>query len=884
MTIKTQKTVFFDRHVSFGAEIIDFGGWQMPLQFKPGIVQEHLITRKTAGLFDVSHMGRFRISGRDALDFLQRTLTNNAAGLQVGRCQYTLIPDENGGAIDDAFLYRLIPEEYLLVVNAGNRETVWQHLMETKKKSERIDLLDHTDPMAMLSLQGPLSKTILLGILESGNLPEPLRNYISRARINGAEVFISRTGYTGEPIGFELFIDRSHALMLWDLLVNKGAVPIGLGARDTLRLEAGLPLYGHEMGQDADGRDIPIFSSDLARFAVSFSPLKGDFIGRKVLENQFSAVKKILNRDYSQIDALPHRVQPIALLDKGVARAGSRIFWQQSPAGYITSGTMIPYWKFAGDGITSHPAEEKGLRPVAFALLDSRIHKGDRIQIEVRDKKVEALVVPYHLKSDAPPFARPILWPAGASVTDSGPTKNPTPEAVRTLIKKTIDNTRWRQQECINLIPSEQTPSPLVKMLSIMDPVGRYAEHKRMPALKDAEVFYYQGTDFIAEVESLLQAELCRFLECTRVETRLISGQMANTAVFSALVDYVNRTDRRSEPRRLRPVLNHHIITGGHLSAQPMGALRDFIARDPLTEKSAVVNFPVLPGDPFQIDTDACRTLIAEHRPELIILGKSMTLYPEPISAIRAIVDDLSLDCTILYDMAHVLGLCGPFFQQPFKEGANIVTGSTHKTFLGTQRGIIAANMPESDPSYKLWETIQRRAFPGSVSNHHLGTLLGLLMATYEMNYFKADYQQNVLRNAQAFAKALKRVGLDVAGNPVSSYTQTHQVILRVGSAGGPAAAHRLEQNNIIVNYQATAEDDGFTAANALRIGVAEMTRFGMTAADFEELAELMHAVIVRQQDVRDAVVALRKRFLEMRYCFKEPDLDGLMEKLYQLI
>ena len=488
------------------------------------------------------------------------------------------------------------------------------------------------------------------------------------------------------------------------------------------------------------------------------------------------------------------------------------------------------------------------------------------------------------MKSDAPPFARAILWPAQEASAAASLPEDHAPAAVQALIKKTTANTRWRRQECINLIPSEQTPSPLVRMLSIMDPSGRYAEHKRIVALKDTEVFYYQGTDFIAEVENLLQLELCRFLGCSRVETRLISGQMANTAVFSALMDYLNRTDRKIEPRRIQRVLNHHIIKGGHLSAQPMGALRDFVARDPLTEKPAVVNFPVLTENPYQIDMTACQNIIADCRPELIILGKSMMLHPEPVSAIRAAVDDLSLDCIIMYDMAHVLGLCGPYFQEPFKEGAHIVTGSTHKTFFGTQRGIIAADMVESDPHYKFWETIERRAFPGSVSNHHLGTLLGLLMATYEMNYFKTEYQQKVLQNARALAKGLKHCGLDVAGDPSVSYTQTHQVIVRAGDARGPEVARRLEENNIIVNYQATAEDDGFTAASALRMGVAEMTRFGMTPADFGELAQLMHAVIALNKNVKEEVIALRKRFLEMKYCFSGPEIEGLMEQLHRLI
>jgi len=157
-------------------------------------------------------------------------------------------------------------------------------------------------------------------------------------------------------------------------------------------------------------------------------------------------------------------------------------------------------------------------------------------------------------------------------------------------------------------------------------------------------------------------------------------------------------------------------------------------------------------------------------------------------------------------------------------------------------------------------------------------------MATYEMNYFKTDYQQKVLQNAQAFAMALKHLGLDVAGDPCVSYTRTHQVIVRTGEARGPEVARRLEENNIIVNYQATSEDDGFTAASALRMGVAEMTRFGMTADDFKELAQVMHAVIVLNKNVRTEVIALRKRFLEMKYCFSGPELESLTAQLHQLI
>ena len=215
-----------------------------------------------------------------------------------------------------------------------------------------------------------------------------------------------------------------------------------------------------------------------------------------------------------------------------------------------------------------------------------------------------------------------------------------------------------------------------------------------------------------------------------------------------------------------------------------------------------------------------------------------------------------------------------------FAEGAEIVTGSTHKTFFGSQRGIIAANYKEEDFKYELWNTIETRAFPGSVSNHHLGTLLGLLMATYEMNHFKDEYQKNVIENAKHFAKALKGAGLDVAGDPEISYTETHQVIVKVGYGTGAEAANRLEENNIIVNYQALPEEEGFTASGGLRIGVSEMTRFGFGKKEFEALAEIIADVVLRNKDVKAEVVKLRSNFTDMKYCFTDDEVLAGLNKL----
>ena len=261
-----------------------------------------------------------------------------------------------------------------------------------------------------------------------------------------------------------------------------------------------------------------------------------------------------------------------------------------------------------------------------------------------------------------------------------------------------------------------------------------------------------------------------------------------------------------------------------------------------------------------------------------------MVLHKEPVAEIRRIIDGLGIDSIIMYDMAHVLGLVGPHFQEPFKEGADFITGSTHKTFFGTQRGIIGTDITDEDPRFELWEAVKRRAFPGSVSNHHLGTLLGLLMAAYEMNHFKNEYPKKVIDNARAFAKALNDCGLSVAGDPTISFTETHQVILDVGYAKGPEIARKLEENNLIVNYQAAPMEEGFTASGSLRMGVQEMTRFGMQAADFEELAHLFKDVLLNGKNVKEAVVAFRKRFLEMKYCFTSDQVGDRIQTLHELL
>jgi aminomethyltransferase len=879
-----KRTVLFERHVALGAKIVEFGGYEMPVFYPDGILKEHLTTRKGAGLFDVSHMGRFIVGGENALDFLQHVLTNNAQSLDKPEtgAQYTFISNETGGAVDDSYLYRFTEDEYMLVVNAANRLKDWEHFQAQLSDFNGVALTDRSDETAMIALQGPASRAILNELIESGRLPEPARNAVSTAKMNGSAVRIARTGYTGEPLGFELFIENEAAPQLWDKLVAKGASPTGLGARDTLRLEAGLPLYGHELGCDPEGKEIPIFACPLAKFSVSFSDLKKNFIGRKELARQHEAFKKIMYRDFSSIQDLPRMIYPLAIAGRGIARQGDKVAKEGRHVGYVTSGTMIPFWEFEGTELSSKPADHNQKRSICLAYLDSDILEDEELTVNIRSKQVNAVVAPYHMRSESPPYARPILFDH-SKVLRQFKSEARKYKAIG-LLRKAIANTHWRQKECINLIPSEMTVSPVVRLLSVMDPSFRYAEHKKLKAFYEAEIFYYQGTDFIDEVEALLVKELKKFLGCAEVETRMISGQMANAAIFSAMVDYINRADRKCEPRRLRKVMNNHIGKGGHLSSQPMGALRDFVARDPSTERPAVVNFPVLEENLYKIDVPETLKLIDEHRPELIIFGKSMVITKEPVREVRQFLDDQGIDSVLMYDMAHVLGLIGPHFQEPFLEGADLVSGSTHKTYFGTQRGVVGSRYLESEERYALWEAIERRTFPGSVSNHHLGTMVGLLMAAYEMNEFKDDYQAKVISNAKGFARALKDCGLQVAGDPAVDFTETHQVIVEVEYAKGPEIARRLEDNNIVCNYQAGPEDESFSASGALRMGVSEMTRFGMEAADFEKLAQYMFDVIVHHKIVKEEIIRLRSRFLEMKYCFRGNDFDNSLHKMMACI
>ena len=386
-----KRTQLYEAHLAAGGTMVDFGGWEMPIQYPSGIVTEHLTTRSGCGIFDVSHMGRLLIEGPDRLAFLQYVLSSNVAAVKPGRAQYCMIPNENGGAVDDAYVYMYDEDRYMLVVNASNTDKDLAHFASLIGKFD-CTVTNMTDKCASIAVQGPETDKIL-SILIGGEVPVgPKKNDLGFAMMEGRKVWLSRTGYTGEPIGYELFIESAEAVWLWNRLIELGAKPIALGARDTLRLEAGLPLYGHEMGEAPDGSEIKIFSVPLSRFAVSFAEEKGEFIGKALLEDQKAN--------------LTTKIVPIALVDRGVIRAGMDIYNGDEKAGWVTSGTMVPYWNMQEDGT---PAETSGKRSIGFACIEGNPQVGDEVFVDVRGKKLKAVVVSKHMIQNDPPYGKAVL-------------------------------------------------------------------------------------------------------------------------------------------------------------------------------------------------------------------------------------------------------------------------------------------------------------------------------------------------------------------------------------------------------------------------------------------------------------------------------------------
>lgn len=387
-----KRTPLYDAHVAAGAVMVDFGGWEMPIQYPAGIVKEHLFDRKHCGIFDVSHMGRLIVEGSQRVDFLQKVLSSNVKALVPGRAQYCIIPNENGGAVDDAYLYMYEEDRYMLIVNASNTEKDLDHFAKYLPDYD-CTITNITDTYSSIAVQGPDSEQILKILSGGAEISGPKKNDLNELDMEGHRVRVSRTGYTGDPVGWELFIDAKEAEWLWNRLIELGAAPTALGARDTLRLEAGLPLYGHEMGEDHGGNDMPIFAVSLAKFAVSFAEEKGDFIARDILLDQ-------------KENGTPKKVMPVALTDRGVMRAGMDIYHNGEHIGWVTSGTMVPYYNFDEEG---NILDTTGKRSIGFAYINSNITKEDVIEIDVRGKRLKAKVVAKHMIQNEPPYGKAVI-------------------------------------------------------------------------------------------------------------------------------------------------------------------------------------------------------------------------------------------------------------------------------------------------------------------------------------------------------------------------------------------------------------------------------------------------------------------------------------------
>jgi aminomethyltransferase len=333
--------------------MVEFAGWDMPVQYT-GIVEEHTAVRTGVGIFDVSHMGRLSIGGPDALAFLQHVVTCDVSTMKDFQARYGLVCNDTGGILDDVLVYRW-PYGWSMVVNASNREKIvsW---FAGHKGNRNVEIADRTVATVMIAVQGPKALEACRGLTEAD---AGLLTYYHAAatRCMGQQCVVSRTGYTGED-GVEFMIGAEAGVALWEELVRRGAVACGLGARDTLRLEAAMPLYGHELGEDSD----PI-QAGLGR-SVKFD--KGDFIGRDAL----------LRRQADK--SLPVRVG-LELAGKRIAREGSAVLRDGKPAGRVTSGTFAPTLQ----------------KVLAMAYVEpASAATGTALQVDVRGKTEAARVVP----------------------------------------------------------------------------------------------------------------------------------------------------------------------------------------------------------------------------------------------------------------------------------------------------------------------------------------------------------------------------------------------------------------------------------------------------------------------------------------------------------
>lgn len=361
--LELKKTALNAAHRQLGGRMVEFGGWDMPVQYPAGTVAEHLRTRTRAGLFDVSHMGEIDVRGRDAIPFVNRLVSNDATRLADGQAQYSAFTTSAGTVIDDLLVYRFAEDHLLLVVNAGTTDKDWEWISSHQQAGDSVELRNASADFCQIALQGPDALSILQNLTQTP-LAEIKYYHFREGQVDGVNSIISRTGYTGED-GFEVYAAPDQAEQLWTKMLeagnfgsDEGVLPCGLAARNTLRLEAGMCLYGHEIDETTT-----LLEANLG-WITKLN--KGDFIGREPLAKQ-------------KEEGIKQKLVGFEMSDRGIARDGQDVFIQGQPAGRVTSGSPAPFLK-----------KNIGMAyvPIAFATA------GQAIEIDVRGKRVGAQIVP----------------------------------------------------------------------------------------------------------------------------------------------------------------------------------------------------------------------------------------------------------------------------------------------------------------------------------------------------------------------------------------------------------------------------------------------------------------------------------------------------------
>jgi len=409
------------------------------------------------------------------------------------------------------------------------------------------------------------------------------------------------------------------------------------------------------------------------------------------------------------------------------------------------------------------------------------------------------------------------------------------------VLELTENQNRWRGSECLNMIASENLMSPLAQSVYNSDFMHRYAEGSPFKR-------FYQGARYIDELESLAIELALDVFGASQADLRPVSGGVANAAAFSALAKHGDM------------MLSPGVVGGSHISNEPFGVAGVL---------GLAVEHAIFNEQEYNIDIDATVKKILKLKPKLVTLGGSVILFPHPVREFRQACDEVG--ARLLYDGAHVLGLiAGSKFQNPLKEGAEILTASTHKTFPGPQGGIVLGNTDKP-----TWKQVRFKIFPGLVSNHHLHRIPSMAVAMLEARHFGDAYAEQTVKNAKALGEAMDELGFEVlAGN--KGFTESHQILVDVRkNGGGKLVAATLEEANIILNKNILAWDDVNNPDNpsGLRIGTQELTRIGMRESEMRHIAELMKSVVIDKKDpgqIREEVLEFRRGYQLVHYCFKE--------------